>query len=185
MKPFSKLINLDLSNNDIEALDDGLFDFNLNLEVILFFGNKIFYIGSTVFSIATKLSYLNLENINCTSKKAETIEAVKLFIKEIKNTCYQSVLAAHKNVEALRNEIKTSQLVLKDAMTKSQRIFDNRIGFMSLDIEDLRKEIKSLKIQSNDKENTEKFRSMMLFLMGFTGFIQTVILIIIYTKFLS
>jgi len=185
LKPFSKLINLDLSNNDIEALNDGLFDYNLNLEVILFFGNKIFYIGSTVFNKITKLSYLNLENINCTNKKADTIEAVKLFIKEIKITCYSSVPTVFKDFEALRNEIESSQLMLSDSMTKSQRTFDKKIGYISQDIEDLGKEIKSSNMQSNEIENTKKFRSMMMFLMGFTGFIQTIILIIIYTKFFS
>lgn len=46
LKPFPKLTELMLNYNSLEVLENGLLDFNPNLEYIDFDGNKIFHIGS-------------------------------------------------------------------------------------------------------------------------------------------
>jgi hypothetical protein len=79
---------VDLHNNDIDILEDGLFEFNPNLEVISFTYNKIFHIGSRVFEILTKLHTLNLNENICTELNVlGNPTAIQAAIPNLKNVC--------------------------------------------------------------------------------------------------
>jgi len=69
LKPFTMLKELHLVGT-IETLEDGLFDYNLDLELIFIAENKISHIGSNVFDKLTKLSSLYLDLNTCINMKA-------------------------------------------------------------------------------------------------------------------
>ena len=70
MKPYKKLVYLDLGKNDIEILEDGIFDYNPHLSVISFYGNKIYHIGVNVFENLNNLNYLVLQLNICIDMNA-------------------------------------------------------------------------------------------------------------------
>ena len=49
LKSYPDLNNLYLSGNDIEIIEDGLFDYNPDIEVIIFEKTKLFHISPTAF----------------------------------------------------------------------------------------------------------------------------------------
>jgi hypothetical protein len=50
LKPYRKLVNLDLDYNSIEVLEEGLFDYNPDLQLIWIGNNKISHINSSLFN---------------------------------------------------------------------------------------------------------------------------------------
>ncbi|KAL7013362.1 hypothetical protein ACKWTF_015351 [Chironomus riparius] len=85
LKPFPNLLGLYLSENDIQVIEEGLFDFNPNLIEIRFQSNKIVHISANVFdNLLRKLSYLYLGYNICISKNALNPSTVKDLIREIK-----------------------------------------------------------------------------------------------------
>jgi len=65
LKPFPNLTYLNLGENLIQVLEDGLFDYNPELEILAFWGNKIIHVGMNVFSSLAKLTSLSLGNNVC------------------------------------------------------------------------------------------------------------------------
>ena len=210
LKPFTKLVNLDLSHNDIEALDDGLFDYNINLEVFFCHNNKIFFIASTAFDKLNKLSHLNLKSNVCIDKKIDdNIEAVKTAIKDSKEKCYTSTSSIYKSIETLRNEVEIYKAKFDKFLTNNEdETTRNRIEVQrnSRDVENLRQKIKNITCQSDmiltesfdnnsnsskiecvDKiDFTEKYRSMFMMIFVALGeLIQTIFFIFVYNKYLA
>lgn len=102
--PYSDLKALYLGNNDIQVLEDGLFDFNVNLEFVSFWGSKIIHIDEGAFKNLQKLSHLWLNYNNCSTKwVSDDLEEVKVLIKELGVTCsdieYSQISASLKNLE--------------------------------------------------------------------------------------
>ncbi|CAG9810596.1 unnamed protein product [Chironomus riparius] len=88
LKPFPNLVELYLRFNDLEVLEEGLFDFNPDLHYIGLNYNKIVYIGPNVFDHLTKLRDLSLHSNLCISKEAKnSISEVKNVIQAIKSQC--------------------------------------------------------------------------------------------------
>ncbi|KAL7012111.1 hypothetical protein ACKWTF_014639 [Chironomus riparius] len=109
LKPFSKLVQLHLSFNKLEVLEEGLFDFNPDLEFINFWENKIVNIAPNVFDHLSKLSYLYLLSNSCIDKKAEnSISEVKNVIQAAKSQCINSEFSSLKSqLESLEKDSKT------------------------------------------------------------------------------
>ena len=86
LKPYQKLENLFFSSSNIEIIEEGLFDFNPDMDTIIFQKSKIFHISPTVFNNLPKLTTLYLEGNKCTNKDAtnsrtgtlEVINSVKV-----------------------------------------------------------------------------------------------------------
>jgi len=88
LKPFSKLTELSLNNNQLEVIESGLFDFNLNLGLINLKNNKISFIDSRVFDNLVKLRFLSLESNICIDMKTEIgLTDVQNIIKAAKDQC--------------------------------------------------------------------------------------------------
>lgn len=83
LKPFPELVRLILSNNNIEALEEGLFDFNTQLEMIYISSNQISKIHPNVFDHLTKLEFLELSENVCINMRAgfKTIQNIINFVK--------------------------------------------------------------------------------------------------------
>ena len=88
LKKFSKLIHLNLDENNIEALDDDLFEFNTELKLIWLSKNKIKSIGEPCFSELTKLSDLDLLDNTCTNERVKDAQ-VNQAISKIKQQCFK------------------------------------------------------------------------------------------------
>ena len=88
LKPFSHLEYLDLTDNDIEIIEEGLFNYNPDLAVIWISSNKIHQIHSNVFDNLNKLIHLYLDDNNCIDMNAENdSSAVREVIKIIQQNC--------------------------------------------------------------------------------------------------
>jgi Leucine rich repeat len=86
LKPFTQLVRLDLGENDIRALEEGLFDFNPDLKFVGFVKNKICKIDANVFDRLVNLAYLELSNNDCFNVGAsDSTSEVKNVIRQLKN----------------------------------------------------------------------------------------------------
>ncbi|KAL7012093.1 hypothetical protein ACKWTF_014625 [Chironomus riparius] len=88
LKLFPKLVEIYLHYNPLEVLEEGLFDFNPDLEFIYIWNNKIVHIATNVFDHLSKLRYLYLQEKTCIDKIAEnSISEVKNVIQAVKSQC--------------------------------------------------------------------------------------------------
>jgi Leucine-rich repeat (LRR) protein len=88
LMPYTNLEYLDLGNNDIEVLMDGVFDYNPKLKVISLSRNKLYKIGTNVFTGLYNLDYLVLEGNRCIDENAKfDFNGVQNIIKNAKLSC--------------------------------------------------------------------------------------------------
>lgn len=88
LAPFYKLREFYLIENDIEVLEEGLFEFNKRLELLWLDGNKIKKINPNIFDVLNKLRFLNFREKNCTLKKIQyDREAVEKIVSQMKKKC--------------------------------------------------------------------------------------------------
>lgn len=84
IKPFPKLIELNVWGNDIEKLDDDLFQFNPEIFTLDFSNNKLKVIGENVLTPLNKLDYACFRGNDCiffTLWKRSLIEGFKAEVK--------------------------------------------------------------------------------------------------------
>lgn len=88
LKPYRKLVYLNLFQNDIEILEDGLFDYNPDLAVLSFSNNKIYHIDNDALESVPKLLFLDLFTNPCISMTARNSRKMVLEIIRIaQNKC--------------------------------------------------------------------------------------------------
>jgi len=88
LKPFPKLVYCGFKDNDIEILEDGLFDYNPEIQLISFWNNKILYVGVHLFNGLTKLSAIYFDENQCIKMRAAAnVTAVQDMIKQVKHKC--------------------------------------------------------------------------------------------------
>jgi len=130
LKDFPKLMNLFLPANNLEIIEENLFEFNPNLKWINLNSNKISHIDPTVFDNLTKLSRLYLgtnscismlaidnstvlQNVittaqaNCTNSDYSNLEQKVKYLEMESNDLDSDSLK--KELDSLRNEIKNSK----------------------------------------------------------------------------
>jgi len=88
LKQFTKLQFLNLDSNDIEALEEGLFEFNPELILIWMENNNIISIGQTTFKNLNKLEDLDLSRNDCFSMRFESFMAENITL--INEACYNA-----------------------------------------------------------------------------------------------
>jgi hypothetical protein len=88
LRPYTKLVFLQIADTKIEIIEDGLFDFNPQLKYLALNENKIFHIGLKVFDHLNNLQSLYLDKNICISRKIEKnrSEVLKL-ITTVKDQC--------------------------------------------------------------------------------------------------
>jgi len=120
LRPFSKLVFLGLSENDIEYLEDGLFFYNPELAYIGFNSNKIIQIGTQVFCHLNKLVSLHLEKNICINMEADKNQtAVIEIISQTKVKC--QTYSDKFIVQSLRYRIDYAQFELLKRLTNLNR----------------------------------------------------------------
>ncbi|KAL7023592.1 hypothetical protein ACKWTF_012697 [Chironomus riparius] len=90
LKPFHNLVDLCLFSNELEVLEENLFEFNPNLEYINLNANKITYIDPNVFDKLTKLRILSLAINPCIDMYSNSPTGVQNIIKTAKLQCTNS-----------------------------------------------------------------------------------------------
>lgn len=108
LKPFPELVSLDLWENDIEVLEEGLFDFNPNLAGFWIFHNKIFHIDYQVFDNLSKLIYIDMFMNVCIDKMGSySKSAVQQVVDYAKMYCQDKVyMSIDGELSALEKEVK-------------------------------------------------------------------------------
>lgn len=88
LRSLPRLNELYLAGNDIEFLEEGLFDLNPDLERISFRANKIAQIHPEVFDGLSKVTYLDLDSNRCIQMYAyDNITELRQVIKAVKLKC--------------------------------------------------------------------------------------------------
>lgn len=88
LRAYGDLVYLDLDDNDIRELEQGLFDFNPKLKYISLSSNHISKVYPDIFDHLNELIYIILLYNNCLSKDARNnAEKVLKIIQEVKDKC--------------------------------------------------------------------------------------------------
>jgi len=119
LKVFPNLVYFGLFDNDIEVIEEGLFDFNPNLEAVGFSEAKIIYIDPNVFDHLTKLSDFWFYSVPCIDQYiSNSKEMVQEAIKIVKSKCLNSEFLL------LVNQIKNLEI---ESKTLSSETFNTKL----------------------------------------------------------
>ncbi|CAH1734270.1 unnamed protein product [Chironomus riparius] len=165
LKSLPNLIYFDIRESEIRYFEDGIFDFNPNLEVIWLTGNKIFHFDTNVFKNLNKISYLGLtSNVCMNTEVGGNLVEVKALIDSIKVKCFDSEFFEFK--EGLKNlEIEEENLKLDNFKNWSEKLqnlekyfknsrFSNLNNFNSK-FEDLKQKLPILLITFLSQHNSQ------------------------------
>jgi hypothetical protein len=122
LKPFFKLKVLYLDSNDIEILEENLFEFNPNLEVININSNRIKYVDVSVFRNLFKLNYLWFDyNICYSNKISNDLRGVRKIINEINENCFvNNILTNFKKIQ--ENELKSLKIEIENLKAENTKM---------------------------------------------------------------
>jgi len=146
LKDFPKLVNLFLHHNNLEILEENLFEFNPNMEWINLGSNKISHIDPNVFARLNKLSYLYLNSNTCISMDGFNPTAVQDVIKTAKAKCINS---SYSNLEQ-----KVKNLINETVNLNSENL--------KLNLENLENEIKNSKYPKIFQERLQALRALLI-----------------------
>ncbi|CAG9811682.1 unnamed protein product [Chironomus riparius] len=129
LKPYPDLNNLYLSGNGIEIIEDGLFDYNPDIKVIIFENTKLFHISPTAFNNLANLKTLFFNGNICTNLYSVQNRAVTLkVIKGVKNSCTSSdFLSLKKKLENL--EEVSGNSIIASSQIYSQNVINFQTEF--------------------------------------------------------
>ncbi|XP_070504787.1 putative leucine-rich repeat-containing protein DDB_G0290503 [Chironomus tepperi] len=118
---FPNLIYFDLTDNGIEVIEQGLFDYNPNLEVVGFDEPNIIYIDPNVFDNLNRLSHFWFEKVPCIAQYiSNSKEKVQSAIKVVKSKCPNSdFLFLSTQLKSLESMSKTLDSAVFDAKLES------------------------------------------------------------------
>ncbi|XP_070505229.1 putative leucine-rich repeat-containing protein DDB_G0290503 [Chironomus tepperi] len=109
LKGFPNLIYFYLLYNKIEIIEEGLFDYNPNLEVVGFYESNIIHIDPNAFDNLSKLSYFWFYHVPCVGQDiSNSKEQVQSAIKVVKSKCTDAdFLSLDTQLKNLESESKT------------------------------------------------------------------------------
>jgi len=180
-KPFPKLTELCLADNDIKILDEGLFIYNPDLTLIYLSDNKIFSVGKNVFDGLSKLSYLYLNLNRCIDMKAENnLTPVKELVRYVKKVCKGSSFW----VSGINNIKKSND---DESMTKIDELMD-RLAYLEESTEKkfLRIEEMIRNMSTKDTTGQQVNINWIIITIGqimLIGFGQTIVMVLLYRKY--
>lgn len=176
-KPFPMLTELCLADNDIKALDDGIFIYNPELTLIYLSDNKIFSIGKNVFDKLNKLSHLYLNSNQCIDMKAvNDLTMLKELIRHAKKVCRGSNfwVSGVNNIKKVNSD---------DLATKVDNLMDR---LASLEASNDKKFGRIEEMIRKSKAADTKEQHWILVTIGqilLIGFFQTIVMVLIYRKY--
>lgn len=152
LEKFNELLYLDLSYNQIEILEHGLFQSNKYVTKIILKSNKIKVVEGNVFNILKNLNYLDFRNTDCYSGMQDKRREIIILVNQIETVClnYNLKLWNHisNNNEKFDNLTKENTIMRKEIEKLSINFSKNVSNVTAIKTEDLRQivnnEIKNL-----------------------------------------
>lgn len=139
LKQIPMLKHLNLDNNDIEVLEENLFEFNSELAVIWFDGNKIAIIGETTFKNLNSLHDLDLSGNVCYSERIQALETVNITL--IKDACFNTTNKILYEVPAIDCQLLMNLTNMNPLDTQLKNDYEQ----LSLKINEIEKDLKDKK----------------------------------------
>lgn len=128
---YTELLYLELENNDIQFLEDGVFDYIPNILTIWLLNVKIIHIGENVFQNLNNLRFLGFVQNTCVNVKTMDYQAYSYnTLQTLKNNCF--------NQDFAKFSIK-----LKNLEENSKTIKRDNFYIFTLTLEKLEKEFKN------------------------------------------
>ena len=109
LKPFRNLAFLRITGSDIEVLEEGLFAYNPELQVVGIEGSKLTHIDPNIFDHLTKLDHFWFQQASCVNIKyiSDSRSKVEAAINSMKARCVSmEYLQLDANLKALERESK-------------------------------------------------------------------------------
>lgn len=154
LRELKNIVFLNLQSNDIEVLEQGLFDFNTKLKYINLHNNKISKIHPNVFDNLSQLITLFLTSNNCINKFASgSTDHIQEFVKEIKKECPNPPASSSSLVteclekySKMQSQLLTLNADVEDTKSKVNQLkadltnkMDEKIGILELKLEKILK----------------------------------------------
>ncbi|XP_070505183.1 uncharacterized protein [Chironomus tepperi] len=154
LKAFPHLVYFNLYDNKIEIIEEGLFDYNPNLEFVGFDERNIIHIDPNVFDHLNKLRYFWFYRVPCVAKSIDdSKEKVQSAIKVVKSNCTNAdFLSLDTQLKNLESESKTLDSEAFSAKLESfEKSFQNSKFFkfrpLSYKVQNLKAAFNSAQIQ--------------------------------------
>jgi len=131
MAPFTKLKSISLPSNEIEVIEDGIFQYNTELEVISLRNNKIFQIYPKVFENLNKVTHLYMSSNPCTNEYISNDKSgVLASFDRIKISCSNAkFLNSNEKLVSLKKDSK--EINFDNFMTFKSSLEDFMVEFKS------------------------------------------------------
>ena len=109
LKSLTKLTYLSIGHSHIEVIEEGLFDYNPNLQYLIFDGSKVIHIDPNVFDNLSKLKTFHVYALPCSGQlRSELDFEIKIAIQRFKAECVNSeYLELSGQLEDLKNQSAT------------------------------------------------------------------------------
>ncbi|CAG9810457.1 unnamed protein product [Chironomus riparius] len=106
LKSLSKLTYLLIGRSDIEVIEEGLFNYNPNLEYLIFDGSKLIHIDPNVFDNLSRLKLLYFYAVPCSGQlRSEYDYEIKIAIQRFRAECVNlEYLELNDQLEELKNQ---------------------------------------------------------------------------------
>jgi len=209
LRAFSKLSTLNLEKNEIEILEDGIFDNNPDLAIIDLDSNKLVHIDNNAFKGLKNLKFLGLNLNPCIINSRNSTSSIQEVISTVGYHCSNSEFLNLKDLEAdFKKVTSKTQSEFKDKFEKLETKFQNsslikitgirqRVEALSewksQSLWILKEQLKSLensnaemmkiiKEQNAEIDNMSVKYTWMLAVSIFSGFILIIILVVVRNK---
>ena len=136
LKSLTQLQIIDVSMNDLEFLDDDLFEFNSKLTHVNFTSNKLKYVGENSFNNLKNLKQIDLNSNLCINNKASLSSEIPALIQKLKTQCkfppYVFLLKEQWNekIADLKTESQDENLKLKRWLKSCDRNLNAATGIL-------------------------------------------------------
>ncbi|CAH1733587.1 unnamed protein product [Chironomus riparius] len=157
LKPFPGLRSLNMYDNKLQVLEQGLMDYNPNLEVVGFHGNRLVHIDPNVFDNLNKMTDLYVEGVPCIDKNTDTRDETLACVNIMKTQCVDpEFVDMNKQVKNLINE---SEILSPEEFIEKADMMENVVADYEFSnfrpLSDSIKNLRSLKMDIPTSEPIE------------------------------
>jgi Leucine-rich repeat (LRR) protein len=176
LKPFPELVSLSFEHNEIENIEDGLFEFNTKLKYIWFSYNKIMTVGSKVFDDLPNLVSLFFNVNPCIDMESDNnAEKVKEIVEYATENCDDpKYVELRKKILSLETDLKKANFEASKAVLDKFHEFEKKLDDSRVEhFEALRNKLESLHDKTDNM--ADKHNYWLIFFLGSFGFLFVVV----------
>ena len=143
-----KLKYLNLDNNDVAVLDDDVFEYNPQLELLWLSLNKIIKIGENLADGFKKLVSLDLTKNVCVSKRFSKLQSVHVIPSDKHlNSVYHTLTEIMHNCSNFKDIIFETNLRTENQDHPDVNIYENQIKNLNIQLFSTKSELRSIKLK--------------------------------------